>query len=698
MQTLKAISNVFADFYSYSTLEEYLQVLDDIGGHYSFEHTGLFFVNSKTSYFENGEIAAGFLPQDVIDSVLNGKSLTSNLSYDPFTGHPIIIYATPFVVNDKIEAILFATQRIEEFQKILAKYKISGKGFTAVLNKKEQLIVDTSRFPFEPQDLKQLLLLHGEQGKNFYDALMNALEENDNGVFSYITENPREQKLISFVKMSVLDLRDWHLLFIVPSNVISVLRKRIFLGSLIFSLAILIAFALILVFIEKNEYERREELFETAFKDTVTGAYNMARFHLEIERILKQNPNQNFALVLLDIENFKLINDLYGYRQGDLVLNHIANVLEENTDKKNGEIFCRAIGDIFVMLINYKEEKEICNRMEKIYNSVKSCYAVTDTNYTISTYFGVYKITENLPFFLMLDRASLAKKTAKESINKKYVFYDDKSLKNVLQNKEIENNMHQAIKDGEFKLYFQPKCSFNKDDICSAEVLVRWQNPKYGIIGPDQFIPIFEHNGFIIKLDFYVLEQALQALRSWMDAGLKPCKLSINFSRLHLKDELSLPKIKILLDLYKIPASLIELEMTESAVMHNTADAKKFIDGLHSLGISVAMDDFGAGYSSLNVLKDLPFDTMKIDKEFLKDFGHNPRAVAVLEGIITMLKNMQTCIVAEGVETEEQAQFLTSLKCDMAQGFLYYKPLQASDFKKLLRKGNSEKEEVNKIF
>ena len=144
------------------------------------------------------------------------------------------------------------------------------------------------------------------------------------------------------------------------------------------------------------------------------------------------------------------------------------------------------------------------------------------------------------------------------------------------------------------------------------------------------------------------------------------------------------------MDFYKVPAELIEFEITESAVMSNSTDAKKFIDGLHSMGISVAMDDFGSGYSSLNVLKDLPFDTLKIDKEFLKDFGKNPRTSAILEGVITMLKDMNTCIVAEGVETEDQAKFLTSLKCDMAQGFLYYKPLQEKEFKNILSTKESE--------
>ena len=687
MQTLDAISNIFADFYSYSSLDEYLNILDDISSHYAFQHTGIFFVNSKTAYFENGESVPNFLPQNLINKALEGKSGISNLAVDPLNKQPVIIYTTPFTVNGRTEAVLFATQSLDYLQKRLGKYKIAGEGFTVILNKKEQVVMDTHNPLVIPgQKLRDLLSLNLKEVQTFYNNLVNTLNTQEEGVFTYTVASKNERRLLSFVKISALGLEDWHLVFVVPSKIVSVLQRKIFFGSLIFCFALLLCFALILVFIKRKEKKQKEEFFEIAFTDNVTGAYNMARFRYETEQILQQNTNNNYALVILDIDKFKLINDLYGFRQGDLVLNHIANVLEENTDKEKGEIFCRLLGDNFLALLSYKTEKDLSARINKLGKGIHNCYAITDINYSITAYFGIYKITESLPFYLMLDRANLAKKNAKASINKKQMFYDDKALKDVLLTKEIENNMQQALKNEEFKLYYQPKCAFNGNKVRGAEVLVRWETSKKGIISPDRFVPVFEHNGFIIKLDFYILEHALKTLRAWLDAGLKPCKLSVNFSRLHLKEELTLPKIKILLDFYKVPAEYIEIEITESAVMNDTPESKKFIDGLHNMGISVAMDDFGSGYSSLNVLKDLPFDTLKIDKEFLRDFGANPRTKGVLEGIVMMLKNMKTAIVAEGVETQEQADFLNNLKCDLAQGFLYYKPMKEEDFRKLLQK------------
>ena len=686
MQTLDAISNIFADFYSYSSLDEYLGILDKISSHYSFQHTGMFFINSKTAYFENGEAVKNFLPQNLITKALQGENAISNLFLDPLNKEPVIIYTTPFTVNGKTEAILFATQSVETLQKRLEKYKISGKGFAVILNKKEQIIVDTHNSSIVPgQKLKDILSLDLKEVQTFYANLVKTLNSENEGIFNYVVKQKKEHRLLSFVKISVLGLDDWHLIVVVPTTIISVLQRKIFFGSLIFCFALLVSFALILLFIIRKENKQKEEFFEIAFTDIVTGSYNMERFRFETEKLLRDNKEKKFALVILDIDKFKLINDLYGFRQGDLVLNHVANVLNENINKDKGEIFCRLIGDIFLVLLGYKNEKELIARVDKLGQGIHNCYAITDINYSISAYFGIYKIEEELPFYLMLDRASLAKKNAKNSLNKKFTFYDDKALKDVLLTKEIENSMQQALKNEEFKLYFQPKCAFDKTNICGAEVLVRWENSKRGVIPPDQFIPVFEHNGFIIKMDFYVLEHALKSLRTWLDAGLKPCKLSINFSRLHLKEELTLPKIKILLDFYKVPAEFIEIEITEGAVMKNTPEVKRYIEGLHNLGISVAMDDFGSGYSSLNVLKDLPFDTLKIDKEFLRDFGTNPRTENVLEGIITMLKHMKTSIVAEGVETQEQAKFLRGLNCDLVQGFLYYKPLKEEAFDKLLR-------------
>ncbi len=694
MKSLQAISHVFDDFYSYSSLDDYLFILEDINKYNAFEHLGLIFVDSKTAYFENGEKVENFISDPAINNAIAGESRVSNVIIDPLSKKPVIVYTTPFVINGRTEALIFATQTLENIEKSLEKYKISGEGFIVILNKKDQVIIDTQENKnFLKQNLQQILSLNTEEG--FYEKLISSLEKEEKAVLEYTVKNTKETRLLSFVKISVLGLEDWHLIFVVPSKVVNVLQKKIFLISLSFCAALFFSFLLILVFIEKREREQRKEIYNAAFKDSVTDSYNMARFRFEMENILQQRLDQNFALVILDIDKFKLINDLYGFRQGDLVLNHVANVLAENTEKDKGEIFGRFMGDTFLLLLTYTKEKEIVKRINKIAQAIKNCYAVTDINYTISSYFGIYKITEDLPFYLMLDRAGLAKKNAKESINEKYMFYDDSSLQNVLQKKEIENSMQQALKDEEFKLYFQPKCAFDKNKICSAEVLVRWENPKRGLITPDKFIPIFENNGFIIKLDFYVLERALKHLRTWLDAGLKPYKLSINFSRLHLREELTLPKIKILLDFYKIPAELIELELTESAVMNNTPEAKKFIEALHNLGISVAMDDFGSGYSSLNVLKDLPFDTLKIDKEFLRDLGSNPRTSGVLQGIISMLKNLQTPIVAEGVETKEQVKFLTDLKCDLAQGFLYYQPLQGKDFQALLPKEKEIKKKKN---
>ena len=236
MKTLKAISSVFADFYSYSSLDDYLLILEDINRYNAFQHTGIVFINSnKTAYFENGEKVYDFIPQEMLNKALKGESSISNLVPDPITKEPVIVYTTPFVINGRTEAVIFATQTVTDLQKILEHYKISGEGFVVVLNKKDQVIIHTEDdVPLPTQNLKQLLSLIGKDGQEFYKELISSLNKDDSGLLGYTVKNTKQYRLLSFVKISVLGLQDWHLIFVVPADAISALRKQIFLVSLIF--------------------------------------------------------------------------------------------------------------------------------------------------------------------------------------------------------------------------------------------------------------------------------------------------------------------------------------------------------------------------------------------------------------------------------------------------------------------------------
>jgi EAL domain-containing protein (putative c-di-GMP-specific phosphodiesterase class I) len=245
--------------------------------------------------------------------------------------------------------------------------------------------------------------------------------------------------------------------------------------------------------------------------------------------------------------------------------------------------------------------------------------------------------------------------------------------------------MQSALAEGEFEIYLQPKCDFATGKIRGAEALVRWNHDGHSV-RPDEFIALFERNGFILQLDMFVLEQVAQVLSRWKQNNQPIVPLAVNFSRLHLNDARFIPQIRRIMAQNNVPTSLVEAEITENVIFNNLERAQEVIAGLHLYGFPVAMDDFGSGYSSLNVLKELKFDSIKLDKEFLAGFEENPRAQKVIQGAINMIKTLGVRVVAEGVETREQAEFLRNCGADLAQGYFFSRPVTIATFEQLLQK------------
>ena len=258
----------------------------------------------------------------------------------------------------------------------------------------------------------------------------------------------------------------------------------------------------------------------------------------------------------------------------------------------------------------------------------------------------------------------------------------------MVSEQQIESNMEQALQRGDFAIYFQPKCEFSTGKMMGAEALVRWKRPEEGIVRPDDFIPVFEKNGFILRLDMFILEQAVKMLASWKEQGLPQVPVAVNFSRLHLNDSRYISQMRRLVSKHGVPSELIEVELTESVIFNNLDRAQSVIRELHREGFSVAMDDFGSGYSSLNVLKNLQFDSIKLDKEFLNGFSQNLHAQKVIEGTVSMIKSLGVKVIAEGVETQQQADFLRKTGCDLAQGYFFARPLPAEEFEAVLKRLN----------
>ncbi|PRR82540.1 sensor domain-containing protein [Clostridium vincentii] len=418
--------------------------------------------------------------------------------------------------------------------------------------------------------------------------------------------------------------------------------------------------------------------------DDLTGAPNKNFFRIKAEKLIKSNRKQ-YVFILLDIDRFKLINDLFGYAQGDLLLKHMANVLSHQINQD--EAFARITGDKFYILLEYVVKEEVESRLEKITEDILSFKLNHDSRFNMVVCAGIFVIKNiDITIDIISDRASLAAKMIKGSYTSAHFFYNDDIRNQIIQENEIETEMQEALDNRDFKVYLQPKYEFKTEKIVGSEALIRWYHQKKGIIMPDRFIPIFEKNGFVTKIDMYVLEEICKKQREWEEQGQKPIVVSVNQSRLHLHNPEYVDTLKAIVEKYDIKPGILELELTESAFSCNMNIILDITRRLHNIGFRLSIDDFGSGYSALNMLKDIFIDVVKLDREFFKETSNLVRGKKIIENIVMLAKDLGIETVAEGVETKEQAEFLREIGCDLAQGYYYAKPMTITEFEALLEK------------
>lgn len=425
---------------------------------------------------------------------------------------------------------------------------------------------------------------------------------------------------------------------------------------------------------ERSMAKPLERLRYLADYDVLTGIYNKNKFVEETKILLAENPDEKMAFVRMDIDRFQLINAFYGTEEGDKVLKFMAETVKGFAKKYEKVSYGRLEADVFAICLPYKEAKETLDHVYAIRNHFKQ-YPL---EFDIVPAFGVYVIEDKeLPIEIMLDRAKLAAKTIKGQYLNNYAFYSDDIGLALEEEQQIVNEMANALEKEQFLVYFQPKYNVKSRQPVGAEALVRWEHPEMGMISPGKFIPIFEKNGFITKLDYFVWNRVCFMLRGWLDEGEKPNPVSVNVSRVNLFNPNIVRIICDLVDSYDIPRELLQLELTESAYADATLAMKDKVQTLREEGFQVLMDDFGSGYSSLNVLKDIEVDVLKIDMRFFESTDVGGRGENIVASIVRMAKWLDIPTIAEGVEKEEQVEFLKNIGCEYVQGYYFAKPMPA---------------------
>ncbi len=418
-----------------------------------------------------------------------------------------------------------------------------------------------------------------------------------------------------------------------------------------------------------------EELYRLQLAQNVTNDRTPTMFIRVANEIVKQHPERKYALIQFDVAKFKAINELYGEPFGDEILNFFIESM--NVLCTSEQIFVRLTADVFMVMLTYETDKDLLDFVELVRANLLGY-----KNIEYRLVFGIAYIKDiNAKIRKYGDRAALARQSIKSNAVEYVAFYDESMKNNVLSSKYVEDHMSKALENHEFVMYLQPKFDMDTESIVGAEALVRWVQPERGVISPSEFIPVFEKNGFVTKLDAYIWEEACKTIRTWIDKKIKPIPISVNMSRAHLKNEKYLNVLDNLVEKYDIPKELLEIEMTETIEGDEVA---KGIASLKEHGFTLLMDDFGSGYSSLNTLKDTQFDIIKIDREFLQNFVGSDRGKIIVEHTIQMTKSIGLDVVAEGVESIEQAKFLIGSGCKVAQGFYYAKPMPVTDFNNML--------------
>ena len=415
--------------------------------------------------------------------------------------------------------------------------------------------------------------------------------------------------------------------------------------------------------------------------DYMTVLPNTACFMKFANELLTLGTLNGYSVIFTNIRNFNFINQQLGGKVGDEVLKEYSAKLLSFYGKD--EIIARFGGDNFVALIKDENVNTFLRNISSI--TVTVIAANTTRRLTFSSRAGIYSIPGSMNINDAVARANACLSYAKRTNEQDYVWFESDILDTITEQREIVTSFNNAIVQREFVVYFQPKVNLDTMIITGCEALVRWQKGDK-LLAPFKFIPILEESGLICDLDFYILDRCCRIIRSWINSGIIPPRVSVNFSKLHLKNQTLASDILAIIDKYNIPPEYIEIELTETSAYGDFESLYKFITELGNYGIFTSLDDFGTGYSSLNMLKDLPLNVIKIDKSFIDNItDEQSKNRLIVKAMLTLIEQLDKEVIAEGVETTEQAKILKDMNCKMIQGYLFDKPMPSDQFTARIR-------------
>lgn len=633
------------------------------------------------------------IPQDnltVSHEILAGADRATGLTVSQMEGEFVVIYAVPIRENGQLTGVLTAVNGRESLRDYLGVDSFGGAGFSCIIDSNGDFIINSLNHR-AAADVENFFTLaeQGEVDEKYSLKTMRADIAARRTGRLYYTLPSGGRHIMCYVP---LGMADWYLLSVVPYKVANEgVGRYLTVSALTDGFIILLFLALIAVLaIVSWKGERRVEAL--AFVDPVTNGRNRTAFERDAAALLGRARPESYALVSVDLQDFKLVNESFGSEVGDRTLAHVYRVIADNLEED--EIVGRIRDDVFHLLLHYTGRAAMQQRMAALSEEVNRRFNEERGNrerYFLPLVQGVCVIDDlELDLITVQDRANEARKSSKGVRGggvSSCGFYDELYLERVRREKEIGDRMETALAQREFIIYLQPKVGLQDNNVIGAEALIRWQDPSRGLVPPGEFIPIFERSGFITKLDRYVFEQVCMLQRRWLDAGYRPLPLSVNLSRRNVENPDFLDEYVRIRDRYQIPEGLLELEITESFFLENGQALLSLIKRIRQAGFQCSLDDFGSGYSSLSLLRTIPVDTIKLDRVFFTDTEYSQRSEYVVQSVLELARRLRMKTVCEGVEEFFHLHSLRRLQCDAVQGYIFSRPVPIERFEELAFSG-----------
>lgn len=514
--------------------------------------------------------------------------------------------------------------------------------------------------------------------------IFDYLEKAEASIFSEKISRIKIGKENFYIMSDKIPQTEWRLVSIVSKSKAFERYGLLIIYSIIASLVNFFAFSAIIIAMVLIYTHHLNEVKIHAFLDPVTHGISYQKFLEDAEKYINYHESGELLAVCLDINDFRIFNDLYGFEEGNHLLKIVYRELKSYIPTG---LVCRVASDTFYMITDFKAtEEELLMKRELFTDAFNAMLEKIKKPYHITFTVGFYRLEESkMKVTAIFERANHVHNCAKKEGMPSF-FYQENLRQSAIKQKMIENTMHEAFENLEFQMHLQPKYELVSRRLVGAEALVRWENTGADHRYPDEFIPVFEKTGFIVQLDLYMMECTCQLLRHWIDFGIEPVPISVNQSKLLLLNPIYFNVITTTIEKYNLPPELIEVEITETIMYDNAAVLNALIANLHEYGIRVAIDDFGSGYSSLVLLRDIKADVLKIDKAFVYKAEKDLIGKKILSSIIQLADTLNMQILAEGVETENQLNMLANLGCHEVQGYLLGRPVPAQTFAQTFNK------------